>query len=98
MKRTIAMLLVLVLAIGLLGCGKEDKDISGKVTPVTEAATVPAGTVEAIPETTEAVIETTGAADEEKAVTLGRMEGGTYTNEYLGIGFRCLILDVFSLA
>ena len=86
MKRTIAMLLVLVLAIGLLGCGKEDKDISGKVTPVTEAATVPAGTVEAIPETTEAVIETTGAADEEKAVTLGRMEGGTYTNEYLGIG------------
>lgn len=91
MKRTIAMLLVLVLAIGLLGCGKEDKDISGKVTPVTEAATVPAGTVEAIP-------ETTGAADEEKAVTLGRMEGGIYTNEYLGIGFRCLILDVFSLA
>ena len=33
MKRTIALLLVLVMAFGLLGCGKEDKDISGKVTP-----------------------------------------------------------------
>lgn len=38
MKRTMALLLVLVMAFGLLGCGKEDKDISGKVTPATEAA------------------------------------------------------------
>jgi hypothetical protein len=41
MKRTIALLLVLVLACGLLGCGKEEPEIGGKVTPATEAATAP---------------------------------------------------------
>ena len=76
MKRTIALLLVLVMAFGLLGCGKEDKDISGKVTPATEAA----------PAITEAVPETTEAPVEDKPVSLGRMEGGVYTNEYIGIG------------
>lgn len=86
MKRTIALLLVLVLTLGLLGCGKEDTPVSGKVTPATEAATAPMGNVEAIPETTEPVPETTEAAVEDKPVTLGRMEGGVYTNEYIGIG------------
>lgn len=76
MKRTIALLLVLVLAFGLLGCGKEEKDISGKVTPATEAA----------PAVTEAVPETTETPVEDRPVTLGRMEGGVYTNEYIGIG------------
>lgn len=76
MKRTIALLLVLVMAFGLLGCGKEDKDISGKVTPATEAA----------PAITEPVAETTEAVPEEKPVSLGRIEGGIYTNEYIGIG------------
>lgn len=39
----------------------------------------PADKVEAAPETTE-------AADEGKPVTLGRIEGGVYTNDYIGIG------------
>lgn len=83
MKRTIALLLALVLAFGLMGCGKEDKDISGKVTPAAEAATAPAGKVEAA---TEAVPETTEAVPEDKTVSLGRIEGGVYTNAYIGIG------------
>ena len=70
MKRTIALLLVLVMAFGLLGCGKEEQDISGKVTPVV---------TEAVPETTEPPVE-------DKPVSLGRIEGGVYTNEYIGIG------------
>ena len=39
----------------------------------------PAGKVEAAPETTE-------TADAGKPVTLGRIEGGVYTNDYIGIG------------
>lgn len=62
MKRTIALLLALMLAVGLMGCSKEEKNISGQVTPVTEALL------------------------EDKPVTLGRIEGGVYTNEYIGIG------------
>lgn len=76
MKRTIALLLVLALAFGLTACSKEDKDISGKVTPATEAA----------PAITEPAPETTEAPAEDKPVSLGRMEGGVYTNEYIGIG------------
>lgn len=76
MKRTIALLLVLALAFGLTACGKEDKDISGKVTPATEAA----------PAITEPAPETTEAPAEDRPVSLGRMEGGVYTNEYIGIG------------
>ena len=63
MKRTIALLLAMVLAFGLLGCGKEDQDISGKVTPVV---------TEAVPEITEAVPETTEAPVEDKPVSRGR--------------------------
>ena len=69
MKRTIAILLILALALGLMGCGKDSTDIAGSVTPATDP----------VPVTTEAVQET-------EPVSLGRMEGGVYTNEYVGIG------------
>lgn len=65
MKRTIALLLVLALAFGLMACGKEEPAIGGKV---------------------ETLPETTAAAYEDKPVSLGRIEGGVYTNEYIGIG------------
>ena len=40
----------------------------------------------AAPDATEAPVETTQAVDEGKPVTLGRVENGVYTNEYIGIG------------
>ena len=38
------------------------------------------------PAATEAPAETTQAVDEGKTVTLGRVENGVYTNDYIGIG------------
>lgn len=87
MKRTIAILLILVLTFGLIGCGTDEKEISGQITPATEAAVI-------VPETTEAVPETTEAAPEDKPVSLGRIEGGVYTNDYLGIG--CMLDSTWS--
>lgn len=76
MKKTYKWLLAALLAGTMLltGCGGQ-KAVSGKVTPnETQTAAVPAGTVEA---PTEAA---------EKEVSLGRIEGGTYTNAYAGFG------------
>lgn len=84
-KKTTAILLALILTVSLMGCGKENEDISGQITPVTEEATVPAGTVQQtqVPET---VTETTAAVEETNPVSLGRLEGGVYTNTYAGFG------------
>lgn len=68
MKSMTALLLVLVLSVSLMGCGK-DTDIAGSITPAADP----------VPVTTEAPQET-------ESVSLGRMEGGVYTNEYAGIG------------
>lgn len=71
MKKLICLLTVLALL--LCGCGGTEKPVSGQVTPVeTEAA----------PQQTQAP-ET---APTENPVSLGRMEGGVYTNEYVGYG------------
>lgn len=69
MKRMTALLLALVLAVVMMACGSAD--VSGKVTPATEASVIP---------------ETTEAMEETNPVSLGRMEGGVYTNTYVGIG------------
>lgn len=77
MKKTHKWLLAALLAGTMLltGCGGQ-KEVAGKVTPnETQTAAVPAGTVEAAP--TEAT---------EKEVSLGRIEGGVYTNAYAGFG------------
>lgn len=77
MKHNFSVLLsvVLVFAMLLSGCGGET---SGQVTPVENAqATQPAGTVQAA--------ETEPAAAE-NPLALGRLEGGIYTNTYIGIG------------
>ena len=78
MKKLICLLLALVMALSLAACGGEG-EVSSKVDPNQEAAPaiVPAGKVEQ-PEETVAP---------EKELSLGRMEGGVYTNEY--VGFAC---------
>lgn len=77
MKKRI-FLLTLILALVLCGCGK-GQDAAGILTPATKA-TVP--TTEATQST-----EATEPAPEETPVTLGTLEGGTYTNSYVGYGF-----------
>lgn len=82
--------LLLALAMLLCACGGEPEDISGSVTP---APTAPADMPEEEPqeqpadEPTEPPTEaSTEAPAEENPVSLGRMEGGVYTNTYAGIG------------
>jgi len=88
MKKNVLFVMLLSLCLVLAACGGE-KDVAGKVETIGEAPTVPAGTVTpaetAAPETT--VPETTAPA--EKELSLGRMEGGIYTNEY--VGFSCAL-------
>lgn len=79
MKKLICLLLALVMALSLAACGGGEGEVSGKVDVNQEAApaTVPAGKVEQPEET----------AAPENELSLGRMEGGVYTNEY--VGFAC---------
>lgn len=78
MKKLVCIAMSLTLL--LCGCaGGEDAPVSGQVTPVqTEAA----------PAETEAVPAETEAAAQENAASLGRIEGGEYTNEYVGYGCK----------
>ena len=72
MKRLISALLALTLALALAGCSA-NKEPGGTITPKNEDTQ----------ETTTAPAEETTEA----TVSLGRMEGGVYTNEYAG--FAC---------
>ena len=90
MKKNLIFVLLLSLCLVLAACGGE-KDVAGKVETIGETAEVPVGTVAPVetlpPETTvppTTVPETT--APPEREVSLGRMEGGVYTNEYVGYG------------
>lgn len=77
MKKLICIVLALAFTLCLGACGS-DARVSGNVTPSTEdTATIPAGTVEQPQETTAP----------ENELSLGRMEGGIYTNEY--VGYAC---------
>lgn len=93
MKKNLNVLitLMLVLCTVLAGCGSDAEDVGGTVVSNESiAATVPGGTV--AQETTAPAAETTAPAEEttapveEKIASLGRMEGGTYINEYVGFG------------
>lgn len=88
MKKKFCLTLSLLLALCLLltACGG-DTSVSGQVTPQQETpATAPGGNVEPaeppVPETAP-----TDPALPEHELSLGRMEGGIYTNEY--VGYAC---------
>ena len=76
MKKKLCLFLALVLVLSLAACG-EKPEVGGEVKPNDQLFdTIPAGVVqEKEPEETE------------KDLSLGRMEGGIYTNEYAG--FTC---------
>lgn len=81
MKKLLALLLVL--SVFLAGCGKTapESSVAGTVEPATEATVA---TEEETP--TEETIPAETAAPADKTVTMGRLEGGTYTNAYAGYG------------
>ena len=81
MKRRFSLILAVLLTLSLLaGCG--GKDAPETTAPVnTPETTAPADA----PETT-APPETTEPALEERALSLGVVEGNTYTNSYAGFG------------
>lgn len=86
MKKKLCLILALLLALGLLltACGG-DADVTGQVTPQQDApATAPGGNVEPTESAETAPPEPTAAENE---LSLGRMEGGVYTNSY--VGFAC---------
>lgn len=98
MKKKLCLTLALLLTLSLLltACGG-DADVSGQVTPQPEAsATVPSGNVEPteppVPETAspEPTVPETAPPEPtaaENELSLGRMEGGIYTNSY--VGYAC---------
>ena len=100
MKRLISALLALTLGLALAGCAG-NREPGGTITPknedTQETTTAPVEETTAPAEETAAPVEETAAPIEETAapieettaptVSLGRMEGGVYTNEYAG--FAC---------
>lgn len=78
-KISIFLALILLLTLFLTACGSKDTNISGSVTPNQNAPAAPTGGVSQV---TEPV-----ASLPERELSLGRMEGGIYTNTYAG--FSC---------
>lgn len=76
MKKHVRFLALLLAAMLILaGCSGDAEDVGGQITPAEDATQANvAGTV--VPETT--------APDAESPVSLGRLEGGVYINEYAG--------------
>lgn len=72
MKKRMVILMLLVLALVLAGCSGSGEPVSGSVSQN--------------PGATEAPALTEAPAEEENELSLGRMEGGVYTNTYTGYG------------
>lgn len=70
MKKLTGILAILMVVLLLAGCSGEAEDVGGKITPAENA--------------TEAAVSATEAPEESGSVSLGRMEGGVYVNEYAG--------------
>lgn len=98
MKKFLALFLALTMVLALFaGCSGKEDDIAGQITPVesekeTTSQITPVETdppEEVTEEVTEAPEEVTEAVEEENAGSLGRIEGGVYTNTYAG--FSCTL-------
>jgi len=78
MKRIVTVLLLLLMTCLIFtGCGKDSGQVpSGQVTPSATQSALPTGEVR----------EDAEAPAQERSLQLGRMDGGVYTNEYIGIG------------
>ncbi len=87
-KKVTGLVMVLAMAMAFAACGGKDaEDISGKITPVVSDEQEK-GDTDVTP--TEAAKdeepEATEAPEEEgKATSLGRVQGGMYVNEYMGV-------------
>lgn len=98
MKKLFALLMAIVMVMSMLaGCSGKEENIAGQITPVepekeTTSQITPVET-EPVEEETEApeeeTEEVTEAPAEENAGSLGRIEGGIYTNTYAG--FSCTL-------
>lgn len=88
MKKNLSLILALLLTLSLLltACGS-DAEVSGSVAPNSDSsATIPAGNVEQEEApTSEPTVPETSVPENE--LSLGRMEGGIYTNDY--VGYAC---------
>lgn len=96
MKKIIALILSALMICGMLAACGETKPENGTVTPLPSESTNDTAKPEATkPESTEPEAttpddtESTEPVDTGKEVSLGAMQGGVYTNEY--IGFTCTL-------
>lgn len=80
-KKNFCLLLCLVLALSLIlmGCGSDTGPVSGNVTPGDSTAEPTSGG--------DVQPEDSTTPEDENPLSLGRMEGGVYTNKYAG--FAC---------
>ncbi len=87
MKRRFSLILAVLLTLSLLaGCvGNDAPETTAPVNTPETTAPAPETTAPA-PETTAPVPETTEPALQERALSLGVVEGNTYTNAYAGFG------------
>ena len=77
MKKLLALILALTMVFALTACGSEPK---GNVTPAADDS--------AAPEATPAAAATPEPAAPEDNIELGSMVGGTYENDFIGIGCK----------
>lgn len=87
-KQTFLCLLLAMLLVVLAGCGGGSNDDyqGGTVTP---NQSTPAPSQTTTPSQTTAPTTPTTSPDEDDNLSLGRMEGGVYTNNYIGL--RCTL-------
>lgn len=83
MKRVLALVLSLIMVLSFAACG-EEPDVRGEqIVNGTENANTTLDTTEA---NDDDVADTTAAAEDEKELALGAIDGLTYENAFIGIG------------
>ena len=89
MKRITSIILAMLLALSCIACGSEDYK-GGQVTGLNQEENVDETSEDTVEKAVEEVAEENveeaeeEVADEGKELSLGRLQGGVYTNEYFG--------------